>query len=249
MSPLRPAPPTAANIADFSLSRLEHFELFRGVPFKSYNVDDPDPVQCDLKVYQDHLVYQFINANLRKGSRLLEVGGGDSRILKHFSRDYECWNVDKCEGLGNGPVAFTSPHFKIVYDYIGTANPALPSGYFDLVFSISALEHTPEEQSLREGIARDLQRVVKPGAPNLHLFDCVWRPDGKSWVNGLIPHLYRTMPMKTRFASPEGLENDPGVYFMAETPFNAWWAPLVGSQYREFGRPFSMNLFWDAPGL
>jgi hypothetical protein len=66
-------------------------------------------------------------------------------------------------------------------------------------------------------------------------------------VSGLIPHLYLTMPLRTRFVSPEGLEKDPGVYFMAEEPFDRVWAPLVGSKYREFGRPFSMNLFWLAP--
>jgi hypothetical protein len=248
MSHRIPSPPSAANIAEFSVSRLEHFKLFEGVPFKSYNVGDPDPASCDLKVYQDHLIYSFIVANVPKGSRLLEVGGGDSRILKFFSRDYECWNVDKCEGLGNGPQGFVSPHFKIVYDYLGTSNPELPSGHFDFVFSISALEHTPEEQGIREAIGRDIDRVIKPGCPSFHLFDCIWRPDGKSWVNGLIPYFYRTKPVLTRFVPPTGLENDPGVYFMAEEPFNAWWAPLVGSQYRDYGRPFSQNVLWRAPG-
>jgi hypothetical protein len=33
---------------------------------------------------------------------------------------------------------------------------------------------------------------------------------------------------------------------MAEAPFNSWWAPLVGSKYQEFGRPFSQNLLWVA---
>lgn len=242
-----PSPPSAANISDFSVSRLEHFELFRGRRFQSFNVGDPDPAICDLKVYQDYLVHSFIEANVPRGSRILEVGGGDSRVLKYFSGEYECWNVDKCEGLGNGPRGFTSPHFKIVYDYLGNDNPELPTAAFDLVFSISALEHTPEDLRIREGIARELQRVLRPGCPSFHLFDCVWRPDGKSWVNGLIPYLYQAMPMRTRFVDPETLTDDPGVYFMAEEPFDRQWAPQVGSPYREFGRPFSMNLFWLAP--
>ena len=236
--------PSAANIAEFSVSRLEHFELFKGLPFKSFG--DPDPATCDLKVYQDYLVYSFIDANLPKGSRILEVGGGDSRVLKYFSKNYECWNVDKCEGLGNGPRGFTSPHFKIVYEYLGAPNSKLPTGYFDLVFSISALEHTPEDQETREAIARELQRVPKLGCPSFHLFDCILRPGGKSWVNGLVPFLYHYMPMRTRLVPPEALEDDPSVYFMAEEPFDRVWAPLVGTRYREFGRPFSMNLFWLA---
>jgi hypothetical protein len=63
-------------------------------------------------------------------------------------------------------------------------------------------------------------------------------------VNGLIPHLYATLPLRTRLIPVAGLVDDPGVYFMAEAPFNQWWAPLVGSPYKEYGRPFSMNLFW-----
>ncbi len=248
----RPTQPTPDSIADFSVSRLEHFALFQGIPFRSYDTGDPDPATCDLKVYQDHLVHAFIVANVPKGSRLLEVGGGDSRVLRYFSKDYECWNVDRCEGLGNGPRGFTSPHFRIVYDYLGNANPELPTGHFDFVFSISALEHTPEDPAIREGICRDLDRVAKPGSLSLHLFDCVWRPGGKSFVNGLIPHLYATRQLLTRDVPPAGLVEDPGVYFMAEAPFDATWAPLVGGTYQEWGRPYSQNLCWRAsapPGM
>lgn len=246
MSERRPLAPSVADIAPFSVSRLEHFELFKGLSFKSYNAGDPDPAICDLKVYQDYLAYCFIEANVPRGSRILEVGGGDSRILRHFSRDHECWSVDKCEGLGNGPKAFTSPDFRIVYDYLGSSNPELPASYFDLVFSISALEHTPEDPDARDAIARDLRRVLKPGCPSLHLFDCVWRPGGRSWVNGLVPYLYRTLPLRTRLVPPEELAQDPGVYFMAQEPFDRVWAPLVGSSYQEFGRPYSLNLLWLA---
>ncbi len=60
--------PTPANIAGFSYSKLSHFNLFRDLPFKSYNVDDPDPAICDLKVYQDYLIYCFIRRNVAPGS-------------------------------------------------------------------------------------------------------------------------------------------------------------------------------------
>lgn len=92
-------------------------------------------------------MYSFISANVPRGSRILEIGGGDSRILKHFARNYECWNLDPCEGLGIGPVNFSSPDYRIVYDYLGNGSAELPDHSFDLVFSISALEHTPEDQA------------------------------------------------------------------------------------------------------
>jgi hypothetical protein len=39
-SDAHPLWPTPATIVDFSYSKLSHFELFRGLPFQSYNVGD-----------------------------------------------------------------------------------------------------------------------------------------------------------------------------------------------------------------
>ncbi len=236
--------PTPANIAEFSYSRLSHFDLFRGLPFKSYNVDDPDPAICDLKVYQDYLTYCFISRNVPKGSRILEVGGGDSRILKFFAQDYECWNADKCEGLGNGPIKFTSPNYRIVYDYVGSFNPELPDGYFDFVFSISALEHTPEDQAIRVNVLKDINRVLKPGGSSLHCFDAILRPAGKSWVNGLVPYLYANAPVATRNVPLAEIDADPDTYAMSRTAYETNWQPITKDSYENFGRAFSINLLW-----
>lgn len=236
--------PSPANIANFSYSRLSCFELFRGLPFQSYNVGDPDPAICDLKVYQDYLTYCFISRNIPKGSRILEVGGGDSRVLKFFARDYECWNADKCEGLGNGPIKFTSPHYRIVYDYVGSFNPELPDNYFDFVFSISALEHTPEDQAIRVNVLKDINRVLKPGSSTLHCFDAILRPAGKSWVNGLVPYLYANAPLQTRWRPLSEIDTDPDTYAMSRAAYEANWQPITKDSYEDFGRAFSINVFW-----
>jgi ubiquinone/menaquinone biosynthesis C-methylase UbiE len=238
--------PTPATIVDFSYSKLSHFELFRGLPFQSYNVGDPDPAICDLKVYQDYLTYCFIRRNVPLGSRILDVGGGDSRILKFFSNDYECWNADKCEGLGNGPIKFSSPHYRIVYDYVGSFNPELPDNYFDFVFSVSALEHTPDDQDVRVNLLKDINRILKPGCPSLHCFDASPRPAGNSWVNGLVPYLYANEPLQTRFVPLAEIEADPDTYAMSEHAYEVYWQPITKLPYGDFGRPFSVNLFWTA---
>ena len=135
--------PTPATIADFSYSKLSHFELFRGLAFRSYDVGDPDPAICDLKVYQDYLTYCFILRNVPPGSRILDVGGGDSRVLKFLSKEYECWNADKCEGLGNGPIRFSSPIIELSTTM---SAPLTASCLITILISFSpslALEHSP----------------------------------------------------------------------------------------------------------
>jgi len=235
------------NINNFSVSRIEHFKLFNGLPFQSYNVGDPDPAICDLKVYQDYLMYCFIAANIPKGSRILDVGGGDSRVLRFLSRDYECWNVDKCEGMGNGPVKFKSPHYRIVYDYLGNFNAELRDGYFDFVFSVSALEHTPEDQQTRERILTDLHRILKPHRPTFHCFDCALRPNNASWVNGLIPFLYERAPIESARLDLDAISADPNLYVMSKEAYETHWMHLTNESYETFGRPFSLNLLWRRP--
>ncbi|QYM79781.1 methyltransferase domain-containing protein [Horticoccus luteus] len=236
--------PHPGNLAEFSFSKLSHFELFRDLPFQSYNVGDPDPTICDLKVYQDYLVYLFIRNNVPPGSRLLEVGGGDSRVLRFLSRDYECWNADKCEGLGNGPTKFISPDYRIVYDYMGSFSPELSDGYFDFVFSISALEHTPEDPTIRENILKDMNRVLKPGGYSLHCFDAILRPGGTSWINGLVPYLYSQISADTLETAISTIQNDANCYVMSQQAYDSNWKPITKDDYSEFGRPFSINVGW-----
>jgi ubiquinone/menaquinone biosynthesis C-methylase UbiE len=242
---LNPNWPHLGNIADFSYSKLSHFPLFRDLPFKSYNVGDPDPAICDMKLYQDYLTYCFIRNNVAPGSKILEVGGGDSRILKIFSDEYECWNVDKFEGLDGGPINFTSLHYRIVYDYVGSFNQELPDAYFDLVFSLSALEHTPDDQTIRVNILNDVNRVLKPGCASFHCFDAVLHPAGKSWsVNGLIFYIYASTELKTTLPSLDVIAKNPDTYFMSQQAYEINWQLLTNKSYEEYGRAFSLNLLW-----
>ncbi|GAI29988.1 unnamed protein product, partial [marine sediment metagenome] len=136
--------PDADDFDDFTYSKKSHFALFKGYDVELYG-KSIDPDACDLKAYQDLLVFSFIKENIPRGSRILDIGGGKSRILNYFKNNYECWNLDKLEGLGNGPVAVGSEGCRLVKDYIGCFNKELPDNYFDFVFSISALEHVPED--------------------------------------------------------------------------------------------------------
>ncbi len=77
---------TVKNFPFFTYSKNSHFAYFKNNGLALYNkkIDKDD---CDLKVYQDLLIYTFILENITKGSKILEIGGGNSRILRAIRKD------------------------------------------------------------------------------------------------------------------------------------------------------------------
>lgn len=121
-----------------------------------------------LKDIQD----AFVLANMRgvRGKRILELGGGDSRVLRVLAQHNECWNVDKLVGESGGPLKTRLPKsVRIVRDYMGSFNTSIPDGAFDYVISVSAVEHIADTRFA--SAMRDCQRVLKPGGTMLHAID------------------------------------------------------------------------------
>ena len=227
----------------FSYSRRPHFNWFE-VSAKKLFGSAVHPDYCDLKMYQDLLCYTFIVDNLPKGSSILEVGGCDSRVLKALKNDYECWNVDKLEGLGNGLTEVAVDGYRMVQAYLGDFSEELPDGYFDFVFSISALEHVEESEENFNNICCDMDRVMKPGAFSLHCFDVVAKPDSV-WTNSFMPFLFRRYKTINQITPFELMLRDPSLYCMAESAYNRGWINITKVPYTDFGRPLSCNILWQ----
>jgi len=105
-----------------------------------------------------------------KGARILELGGGQSRILPILAKENECWNIDKFEGLGAGPLnALSGAGIRLIKDYIGNYSPEVPSDYFDYVVSVSALEHVPTP--FFADMLKDSKRILKVGGKMIHAID------------------------------------------------------------------------------
>lgn len=229
----------------FTYSKIRHFAFFGDNDVALYGSRIDSDV-CDLKVYQDLLVYTFIQEHVPKGSKLLEIGGGASRIIEAVKHDYECWNLDKLEGLGNGPASVNSIEikgFRLVADYIGNFSTELPDDYFDFVFSISALEHTPGDAESNRNICKDINRVMKQGALSLHCFDVVLR-NGHVWTNDLLPYIFDNIETINPFVPFSALLNDTSLYSMSEKSYNSYWRETTKKTYQEFGKPLSYNVLW-----
>ena len=196
---------------------------------------------CDLKRYQDLFMLKFIQQEIPSGSKILEVGGGDSRILRHLSGKYECWNIDKFAGNGNGPTQVPQVDYRIVVDYMGSFNEELPDGYFDLVFSISALEHLPwGDAKIYNNVINDINRVLKIGCYSLHLMDFVL---GVS-ENPFFKFIFNNQKCLNRYMSYECMFNDQDIYYMSENVYNKSWIHITKKSYAQFGKPSSYNILW-----
>ncbi len=229
------------NFQDFTYSKRRHFENLR--TFGYYRGLHPDAL--DLKFYQDILAYTFIVENIPPGAKLLEVGGGNSRVIEALKSDYECWNLDKFEGEGNGPREVkNAKNYRLVFDYIGNFNRELPDNYFDCVFSISTLEHLPEDEATFKNVCEDLNRVLKPGGFSLHCLDVVIKKDSV-WSRGILPYMFdniQTLHQKIPF---EEMKQNADLYVMSKAAYDRGWRSLTKQSYEEFGKPVSYNILWQ----
>ena len=124
--------------------------------------------QYELKFAQDLAVYALLRG--MSGARIAEVGGGRPRILSRLAAMNECYNVDKFEGAGGGPTSVTSiTDVHNIPTYIGEFDVAIPASWFDVVFSISVVEHI---DSVRlNAFQQDVVRILRPGGFFVHAID------------------------------------------------------------------------------
>lgn len=124
--------------------------------------------QIHLKTWQDLAVYHHLRG--KKGLKIAEIGGGTSRILKKLSVENECYNVDKFEGADGGPASeYHISSVENVISFLGEFNPVLKDNFFDVVTSVSVVEHVPNDAT--NDFMADMLRILKPGGLALHAID------------------------------------------------------------------------------
>jgi SAM-dependent methyltransferase len=135
--------------------------------------------EYNLKDIQDH--YAISRLSNSEGARILEIGGADCRVLREFSATNECWNAEKFEGLAGGPSRrIETAGVRNVSTYLGEFNAELPEDYFDVVFSISVVEHVTDAQLTN--FFRDIARVLRPGGTTFHAID-LYVFDQEHWAD------------------------------------------------------------------
>ena len=140
----------------------------RGEFFDWWDAGFADKSARNLKSIQDAWVWSELHGS--EGLRIGEVGGGDSRLLRQLGPKNECVNIDRFEGAGLGPQKVVEiPGVEVVRAYMGDYDEALATASFDVLFSVSVIEHVADEH-VGDCFA-DMARVLKPGGRMLHAID------------------------------------------------------------------------------
>ena len=127
--------------------------------------------------------------NWQKGETVLDVGAAYSPLPNYISTEYGCetWVADDF-GISEDddfwvrdktPTEHINNHPETRYVLERVGNPgtsSLPKGYFDVVYSASALEHVPAE--LTPAVWRHMLDLVKPGGELIHAVDLLFPSNG-----------------------------------------------------------------------
>ncbi|ODA68670.1 hypothetical protein A7A08_00502 [Methyloligella halotolerans] len=121
-----------------------------------------------LKSIQDLAVFDQLKDAEQK--TIAEIGGGKSRILPVLAKKNTCFNVEKFEGVDGGPNReIRVRNVKNLHAFLGERTGLLPKQSFDILFSVSVVEHVPSPKLtdfLDEGVD-----ALKDGGLWLHAID------------------------------------------------------------------------------
>jgi len=127
-----------------------------------------DQKNHSLKGIQDAFVLSILRKE--RGKRIAEIGGGNSRILPKIKDYNECYNIEKFEGMGLGPTTIIDiPGVIIIKSYIGEFDNMIKNNFFDVLFSISVVEHIETDEL--DLFFKDCHRILKTGGYMVHAID------------------------------------------------------------------------------
>ena len=123
--------------------------------------------------------------------RILEIGHGSlSPFFEIISTDplFECHgldDIDKDKTVSSAALESLRKRYnscRFHRGYMGDSD-SLPSNYFDLVFSISVIEHVPKDQL--QLFQQEIYRILVPGGEQFHSYDVPWGFDTSPMRNSI----------------------------------------------------------------
>jgi 2-polyprenyl-3-methyl-5-hydroxy-6-metoxy-1,4-benzoquinol methylase len=182
----------------------------------------------DLKDAQRPWMVKAIVSQVPRGGKILEIGAGEPFVADIIERmGYEVAVVDPYDGSGNGPREYEAfrrqcPAIRFIREQFGESTRGLVPASFDCIYSISVLEHVPDDSLA--GVFAGLARFLKPEGWSLHAIDHVHKGAGAE------SHYAKLTRMLFGFGSdPEDLDRmlaamtlDTDTYYLSAEAHNRW---------------------------
>jgi SAM-dependent methyltransferase len=138
------------------------------------------------------------------GEKVLDVGGAYSPVPIHIQKTWACetWVADDF-GMDSGDPFWTrqrspqshiqeNPQVKYVLERVGDpGHSSLPQGYFDVVYSLSVMEHVPPQ--FQAAAWQHMASLLKPGGVLIHAIDAAY-PSNSGLRKVLASLAFDTLP-------------------------------------------------------
>ncbi len=169
-----------------------------------------------MKTIQDCIVYGFLKD--ARDRDIAEIGGGDSRLLRVLAEHNRCVNMEPFDGNDGGPAKSVSiRHVKNIASLLGDFNDDIADESFDIVFSISVIEHIPNDRL--DKFFEDGLRILRPGGLWLHAIDAYVGSEPDRHVQKRID-IYRGWAACPKKTEPVGEIFDGKAVFTADMASN-----------------------------
>lgn len=198
----------------------------------------------DLKNVQRPWAVKAAAASAPPPCRVLEIGGGEPVVSGMLSElGYDVTLVDPYDGFGNGPTEFEIysakfPHVRLVRDYFRSGMAGFQPNSFDLILSVSVLEHIPAEAL--DSCFAAIREFLRPGGTSFHCFDFIVDGAGSDYARAnaqQILALQHSLNGSSRDPADElhqltdRLRNDIETFFLSPQGHHSWRG---GQPYDQF---------------
>lgn len=124
----------------------------------------------------------------KAAEKVLDVGGAYSTLPMHLHDTFGCemWVADDYGMDSNDPYWLRNaspqehiaknPAIRFVLERLGKTDSELPPNYFDVIYSVSVLEHVPYQYM--GAVWRHMDSLLKPGGEMLHAVDIPFPSNG-----------------------------------------------------------------------
>lgn len=200
----------------------------------------------DLKNVQRPWMIKAVIAKVKKGGKILEIGAGEPIVANFLSSlGYDVTIIDPYDGNGNGPKEYEYfknkyPNLKIIRKYFNDNITDLAEGSFDCIYSISVLEHVPNDRI--KNVFDGIKKYLKKEGCTIHNIDHVLLGKGKEKHYENLKNIFEELKIENKLDDLlHQSKDDVETYFLSAEGHRLWKG---NTSYEEFPfrRVVSINL-------